>query len=425
MGTLSIQWQVLYIVAIIIATLLMLLLLLHTVRLRHLSGARSFVIFMLVAILWAVNVGIMALAPPSAGYVWLKLKYGWIALAPVALLCFVLDYTNYDRWLQKRVIAALLLIPALTQLVVWTNGQHGLMIREIQFAQLGMLTYIPALTFGPYYWVHVGYGYMLSLLSIVLVVITRLRSSYLYRWQGFFWVAAMIAPLVANVLLIAGITPRAIDPMPFALLLTGLLLWWSVFRYHLLDLAPVARNIFVDLMPEGMVAIDTQGRIIDINPAMVDLIGVQANRVIGLPIREVLKPWQDLVEGFRAETNLQTEIAIGHRQFDLLIRPLTNHQGELRGRLIVLHDITQRKAMATEREKLIETLQEALSQVKRLSGLLPICASCKKIRDDSGYWHDVAVYVRDHSEAEFSHSICPECRHSLYEGYAKKRKEQQ
>lgn len=62
-------------------------------------------------------------------------------------------------------------------------------------------------------------------------------------------------------------------------------------------------------------------------------------------------------------------------------------------------------------------LQGALATVKLLSGLLPICANCKKIRDDEGYWQDVAVYVRDHSEADFSHSICPPCMKELYPDY--------
>ncbi len=64
-----------------------------------------------------------------------------------------------------------------------------------------------------------------------------------------------------------------------------------------------------------------------------------------------------------------------------------------------------------------EALQAALDMAKQLSGLLPICANCKKIRDDQGYWQDVAVYVRDHSEAEFSHGICPGCAKKLYPGF--------
>ncbi len=77
-------------------------------------------------------------------------------------------------------------------------------------------------------------------------------------------------------------------------------------------------------------------------------------------------------------------------------------------------EILERKKAERELEKLVVELQQALTKVKTLSGLLPICASCKKIRDDQGYWTQVEVYVRDHSQAEFTHSICPDCAKRLY-----------
>jgi hypothetical protein len=77
-------------------------------------------------------------------------------------------------------------------------------------------------------------------------------------------------------------------------------------------------------------------------------------------------------------------------------------------------EVVERQKVEHEREKVIVELQQALAQVKRLSGFLPICASCKKIRDDKGYWQQVEAYIRDHSEAEFSHSLCPECAKKLY-----------
>ncbi len=85
-------------------------------------------------------------------------------------------------------------------------------------------------------------------------------------------------------------------------------------------------------------------------------------------------------------------------------------------------EISQRRKAEEEREKLIRELQQALAEVKTLSGLLPICASCKKIRDDKGYWNQIEVYIRDHSQAEFSHGLCPECAIKLYPEYFKERK---
>ncbi|MFC2005911.1 PAS domain S-box protein [Chloroflexota bacterium] len=75
----------------------------------------------------------------------------------------------------------------------------------------------------------------------------------------------------------------------------------------------------------------------------------------------------------------------------------------------IFRDITERKKAEEEREKLIQELKEALSQIKTLSGLTPICAWCKKIRDNEGYWASVEQYIEAHSEAEFTHGICPEC----------------
>ncbi len=80
-------------------------------------------------------------------------------------------------------------------------------------------------------------------------------------------------------------------------------------------------------------------------------------------------------------------------------------------------EMEERKRAEVEKDQLIDDLQEALAQIETLSGLLPICASCKKIRDDKGSWKQIESYIKEHSNAEFSHSICPECARKLYPKY--------
>jgi len=89
--------------------------------------------------------------------------------------------------------------------------------------------------------------------------------------------------------------------------------------------------------------------------------------------------------------------------------PLRNNKSEIVSALSVTVDITDRKKDELERERLIAELREALANVKTLKGLIPICSYCKKIRDDKGYWQQLADYMHLHSEAEFSHCACPEC----------------
>jgi hypothetical protein len=78
---------------------------------------------------------------------------------------------------------------------------------------------------------------------------------------------------------------------------------------------------------------------------------------------------------------------------------------------------TKLSALSEEQQKLIAELQGALSKIKTLRGMLPICASCKKVRDDKGYWSQIEAYISEHSEAEFSHGLCPECAQKLYPEY--------
>jgi DNA repair exonuclease SbcCD ATPase subunit len=87
---------------------------------------------------------------------------------------------------------------------------------------------------------------------------------------------------------------------------------------------------------------------------------------------------------------------------------------DLRQIRAAVSDITERKLAQEQRSKLITKLQKALSEVKTLRGFLPICANCKDIRNDKGYWEKIETYIHDRSDAEFSHSLCPVCAKKLY-----------
>ena len=104
----------------------------------------------------------------------------------------------------------------------------------------------------------------------------------------------------------------------------------------------------------------------------------------------------------------------GGRDYDLSFYPLLASQGQTTGVAIFAQDITLRLAAEREREALVVNLTQALAEVKTLSGLLPICSNCKRIRDDQGYWNQIEHYVSQHSQAQFSHGICPECARQLY-----------
>ncbi len=102
----------------------------------------------------------------------------------------------------------------------------------------------------------------------------------------------------------------------------------------------------------------------------------------------------------------------------LTISPIRDHQNKVTGTSTIARDITDWKKAEAEREQLVCELQTALTHVKTLSGLLPICAGCKKIRDDRGYWQQVDIYIKRNSNAEFTHGLCPDCIRAYYPDYA-------
>ena len=126
----------------------------------------------------------------------------------------------------------------------------------------------------------------------------------------------------------------------------------------------------------------------------------------------------------------ETTLKFKHRRKDFtkwaIVKaiPVLDERREVTLAVIICHDITKIKLAEGEKENLITELQKALSEVKRLSGFLPICANCMKIRDDEGYWQRIEKYIQDRSEAFFSHSICPDCARQLYpELYKRKAKD--
>ncbi len=110
----------------------------------------------------------------------------------------------------------------------------------------------------------------------------------------------------------------------------------------------------------------------------------------------------------------------GNRRYIIFdAAPVYDEDGKLVAAVETLQDITERKQLEEEKEQLVTELREASNRIKRLRGLIPICSTCKKIRDDKGYWNKLESFIEEHSEAEFTHSMCPACEDRFYSDFEK------
>jgi PAS domain S-box-containing protein len=186
---------------------------------------------------------------------------------------------------------------------------------------------------------------------------------------------------------------------------------------------PAARSVLVESMEDGWIVLDVRGRFQDLNPVAEKMLGRTAGSLMGRSADEIqasLPGWQQLMsatENCSVETRMVQNKTPGH--YDMNLTLMQDSRRRIKGRLILIRDITRRKTAEAEKERLYTELKASLEQTRKLQGLLPICAHCKNIRDDEGYWHQVEAYVTRHSDATFSHGICPDCMKKLYPDYTK------
>jgi len=186
------------------------------------------------------------------------------------------------------------------------------------------------------------------------------------------------------------------------------------------------RRVLASLQEAVFVLDPLDGRIADCNECCRDLFGFSREELLGQTLDKLFADQNSLKQhlsmvrracrnGHPARSEFDMRRESGEPFITENLVSLLNGKDQAIWRLVyVVRDISEQKSAEQERERLITELSEALRKVKKLSGLLPICASCKKIRDDEGYWQHVEQYIRDHSEAEFSHGICPTCQKELY-----------
>ena len=204
------------------------------------------------------------------------------------------------------------------------------------------------------------------------------------------------------------------------------------------ELALIASKIEIDsivkTVPDIIYRLDQHGRLTFVSDS-VKRYGYLPEELIGTNVMKIVHPGdrpktfhkiRERRTGVRSKKSFEARLISKNQtpvSFEVfmisaegLYSPAKFGLGNFLGTQGIARDITALKQAEEEREKLITKLQEAFDNIKTLKGLLPICANCKNIRDDKGYWNQIEAYIRDHSDAEFSHSICPLCAEKLY-GY--------
>ena len=260
------------------------------------------------------------------------------------------------------------IIPLVGVLLAWTNEAYHLIWVNLRLDISGQIALLD-IEYGSYFWLYSFYNNLVAVVCFILLFRTFLRSSHLQRSQATAMLVGLSLAIGANWLYLSGLSPFPhLDLTPYGYSLGGLVMTWGTFRYHLFDIVPVARDKVLEDMHDGVIVLDAQARIVDANPAALHLIGCSVNQVIGQPIRTLLSERLGLSDRLQDVLEAHTQIVIGEgealRHYDLHISPLQSRRGELAGRVIALHDVTERVLAEEVQRQAKEALRQYAAELE-------------------------------------------------------------
>jgi PAS domain S-box-containing protein len=343
-------------------------------RHRRVRGALQFAIILAGESMWMLGYGGELLSRSFGGKrFWDNLQFTAVDIATLGIFLFALFYTQREH-IGRQLAPLLLVEPVANALLVWSDALHHLVRINPQLDTGGSF---PALvyTYGPWMWLTLGYTYALDLIALGLLLRHLQHSRLLYRQQVLAVICGVLVPLLGSLVTVLRVVPirgmEGLDLSPITFAIANPIIAWGVFRYRLLTLAPIARHYVVDQMGDGMVVVDMNGRVIDLNPAVHPGLRVPPDEAIGMPINQVLIGWHDLLERYRDVHVARDEISLvadGHTlHFELQISPLTDWRNHQAGRLVIWRDITSRKRAEQQLELQRQQLENhaiALQQAK-------------------------------------------------------------
>ncbi|TAH73778.1 MAG: PAS domain S-box protein [Anaerolineaceae bacterium] len=348
---------------------------------RHAKGATSFAIAMFIVTLWSIpNALEMSAIALGVKLFWANVQYTAYCFSPVALLILCLDFSGYEKYINYKKLYWIFIIPTITIILVWTDKYHGLVRNNIHMDYSGVFPVIGK-QYGSFFYVHAIYSHSLNLTTIFILLRTVFSRKTIYRKQAVALLIGVSLVVIPNVFYITGLSPiKGYDITPVFFGPAGIIMAWSILRYRMFDLVPLARATVIENMEAGVMVLDLQDRILDINPTCADIIGLPMGKITSKHIYEVCEFIPEFISAINDKTVSRVEfnIAAPNKQivYEALLSMLKDKNGCNIGRLVVIYDITEKKiaekeyydeqwklAVNNERNRMVRDLHDNLGQV--------------------------------------------------------------
>ncbi|GIU81539.1 MAG: diguanylate cyclase [Acidobacteria bacterium] len=326
---------------LVIGILVSLLILIYTLRSR-IRGGNFFAISCFLSILW-MYAELIKRTDQTLQIQWQAETPRFIAAIalPVFSFLFISNYLGKNIGLKKTVL--LFVVPSISTIMLLTNDNHLLFFKQSYLDSQEHLRF----TYGLYYWlVHLPYSYTLLMITLVLILDQLRKTPKEERKRLKTLFAAVLIPFIANALSVFKVFGD-ISLTAFSLPLFFLTVSFAIFRYNFLRASPLAYEKVFSSISDGVLVVDTNNRIIDINPAAAEGLGKTVEELVGKKLEEVFSEWSDLLSKCKDAENFYDEFQINlhgeQRYISVKVSPVKSKADVLEGRVFILRDITESK----------------------------------------------------------------------------------
>ncbi len=330
-------------------------------RWRTAPGAKGLMIMMIGMGFWtlcyALHLSTVARLEP---YFWSKLMFLGVVLIPAGFLVWASRYTKYDGWINKLTISLLFIEPIIFNIIVWTDPWHKWFSGN--FLTTGIL--------GIGFWLHSFYSYTLLTIGGVMLFLNWLHVHHLHQKQALLVLLGLPIACTANLITIFRITPfRELDFSPLGFIAAGMIFTYAQLRHNLFDLVPVARDRVFENMRAGAIILDNGERVIDMNKAAEEFLGITMGHAVGTEVISILPAWQEATSRIAAKKEPRVEFISKdpeNRNIELSANILYDRRNQPYGKLVILRDITNMKRIENSLRKSNENLKQKISEIESL-----------------------------------------------------------
>lgn len=367
-----------YLVIVLLSSLLTIGLSYFGFKYRKIRGGKVFAVTMLLLSLWSLsNIMELSATKLSVKLFWANMQYIAYALSPVAGLMLISQFVGKYNLLTRKNVILLAIIPLITIILAWTNSYHGLIRQNISLANNNLLSTIEK-DYGSWFLVHSFYSYSLQGLAIIFIVSSFWTQPSNYRKQTVPLLVAQVLSLLPSLLYVVGLSPIvSYDLTPSFFGITGLVFAYGIFFNSFFEMIPIARETIIEKISSGIIVVDIQNRILDINLKATELLGCNKKKSIEKNLTDISTKLSTTIK-VMIEKNLNRK-EISYRQkyfYEINLTPLKDYRNDLVARVILINDITEEKlvqnqllkqqseiATMKERERMARDLHDNLGQI--------------------------------------------------------------